>query len=230
MIDRYSRKEMVKVWEQQNKYQTWLEVELAVCKALNTVGIIPNDDYENIINKTNFDTDTIDEIEKNTKHDVIAFLTNVAEYVGESAKWIHYGMTSSDMLDTATALQCVQAGTMILESIEKLNSQLKIKALKYKNTLCIGRSHGIHAEPTSFGLKFVLWYDEMSRNIVRLKQAIEMIAVGKISGAVGNFAHLSPEIEELTCRYLNLKPAKISTQIIQRDNHAHFLTDRKSVV
>ena len=224
MIARYSKIEMEQVWSSQNKYQCWLDVEIAACKAMNKIGLMPDNDLFEILNKASFDAAKIDEIEQVTKHDVIAFLTNVAEYIGESSRWIHYGMTSSDMLDTSTALQCKQAGELLLQSINDLCSALQKRAIEHKNTLCIGRSHGIHAEPTSFGLKFALWFDEMQRNIDRLKQAIQRISVGKISGAVGNFAHLCPEIEKLACEYLSLKPAKISTQIIQRDNHAEFLT------
>ncbi|MCL2063350.1 MAG: adenylosuccinate lyase [Candidatus Cloacimonetes bacterium] len=224
MIARYSRPEMMQVWTSESKYQSWLEVELAVCKAMNKIGLIPDADLQNILTKAQFDTEKIDEIESNTKHDVIAFLTNVAEFVGESSRWLHFGMTSSDMLDTALALQCRKAGVLILQSLKELCNSLKKRAIEFKDTLCIGRSHGIHAEPTSFGLKFVLWYDEMNRNIERIEQAIERISVGKISGAVGNFAHISPEVEILTCEYLGLKPSKISTQIIQRDTHAEFLT------
>ena len=224
MLARYSLPEMEKIWTSQNKYQTWLYVEIAVCKALNKLGIIPNDDLQIILEKADFDTNKIDEIEKVTKHDVIAFLTNVAEYIGKPARWIHYGMTSSDMLDTATALLCKQAGDLLFQKMSSLCVALRKRALEHKNTICIGRTHGIHAEPTSFGLKFALWYDEMQRNIVRLKRSIETISVGKISGAVGNFAHLSPKIEELACAYLDLNPSKISTQIIQRDIHAEYIS------
>lgn len=223
MIARYSKKEMESIWTSQNRYQCWLDVELAACKAMNKYNIIPEDDLKNILGKADFNADKIDEIELVTKHDVIAFLTNVAEYVGESARWIHYGMTSSDVLDTATALQCKQAGELLLESMNKFCEALKTRALEYKDTLCIGRSHGIHAEPTSFGLKFALWYDEMQRNLSRMKSAIERISVGQISGAVGNYAHLSPLIEEETCRHLKIKPVNIATQVIQRDRHAEFL-------
>ena len=223
MIARYSKKEMEDIWTSQNRYQCWLDVEIAACKAMNEYKIIPDDDLKNILEKANFNADKIDEIELVTKHDVIAFLTNVAEYVGDSARWIHFGMTSSDVLDTATALQCKQAGELLLTGMNKFCEALKKRALEYKDTLCIGRSHGIHAEPTSFGLKFALWYDEMQRNINRMKNAIERISVGQISGAVGNYAHLSPKIEESACKHLNLKPVNISTQVIQRDRHAEFL-------
>jgi len=223
MIKRYSRPEMSRIWELKNRYQCMLDVELAACRAMNETGIIPDEDLENILENADFNVERIDEIEKVTKHDVIAFLTCVAEYVGPSSRWIHYGMTSSDVLDTATSLQLLQAGGIIERDLMKLSEELKLRAEEYQNTLCIGRSHGIHAEPTSFGLKFALWYDEMQRNLRRLETAIESISVGQISGAVGNYAHLSPEIEILACEYLDLKPVNISTQVIQRDRIAEFL-------
>jgi len=224
MIARYSRAEMAKIWDLQNRFQAMLEVELAVCKAMNNLGIIPTADLEEITEKADFDVERIAEIESTTKHDVIAFLTNVSEYVGTSSHWIHYGMTSSDVLDTATSLQLKQAGELILRDLETFSEVLKIKAKEYKHTICVGRSHGIHAEPTSFGLKFGLWYDEMQRNVKRMQLAIENISVGKISGAVGNYAHISPQIEELTCRYLDLEPVNVSTQIIQRDRISEYLS------
>ena len=223
MIERYSRPEMSRIWELKNRYQCMLDVELAACRAMNETGIIPDEDLENILENADFNEERIDEIEKVTKHDVIAFLTCVAEYVGPSSRWIHYGMTSSDVLDTATSLQLLQAGGIIERDLMKLSEELKLRAEEYQNTLCIGRSHGIHAEPTSFGLKFALWYDEMQRNLRRLETAIESISVGPISGAVGNYAHLSPEIELLTCEYLDLTPVNVSTQVIQRDRIAEFL-------
>ena len=223
MIARYSREEMEKIWDLQNRFQCMLDVEIAACKAMNENGIIPDEDLSNIVEKADFDVEQIAEIEKTTKHDVIAFLENVAEYVGPSSRWIHFGMTSSDVLDTATSLQLQQAGELILRDLEKFSEVLKMKAREYKHTLCIGRSHGIHAEPTTFGLKFALWFDEMQRNIQRMENAIEIISVGQISGAVGNYAHLSPEIEEITCKLLGLKPVNISTQIIQRDRISEYL-------
>jgi len=223
MIARYSREEMVKIWDLQNRFQCMLDVEIAACKAMNEIGIIPDKDLGNIVEKADFDVGQIAEIEKITKHDVIAFLTNVTEYVGPSSRWIHFGMTSSDVLDTATSLQLQQAGELILRDLEKFSGVLKMKAREYKHTLCIGRSHGIHAEPTTFGLKFALWFDEMQRNIQRMERAIDIISVGQISGAVGNYAHLSPEIEEITCKLLGLKPVNISTQIIQRDRISEYL-------
>lgn len=223
MIARYSREEMAKIWDLQNRFQCMLDVEIAACKAMNEIGIIPDEDLSNIVEKADFDVDQIAEIEKTTKHDVIAFLDNIAEYVGPSSRWIHFGMTSSDVLDTATSLQLQQAGELILRDLEKFSEVLKMKAREYKHTLCIGRSHGIHAEPTTFGLKFALWFDEMQRNIQRMENAIEIISVGQISGAVGNYAHLSPQIEESTCKLLGLKPVNISTQIIQRDRISEYL-------
>lgn len=224
MIDRYSRPEMKHIWSQQNKYQCWLDVELAACKAMNKLGIIPDNDLKVILEKANFDADRVDEIELTTKHDVIAFLTNVAEYVGEPSRWIHYGMTSSDVLDTALALQMKQAVDLIIPQLDQLCLALEKKALEYKDLLSIGRSHGIHAEPTSFGLKFALWYDETKRNIGRLKNALKSISVGQFSGAVGNYAHISPKIEEIACEYLKLQPVNIATQVIQRDRHSELLT------
>lgn len=223
MIARYSQPEMAKIWELQNRYQCMLDVEIAACRAMQQVGIIPEEELDQIVQKADFDVDRIAEIEKETKHDVIAFLTNVAEFVGPASRWIHYGMTSSDVLDTATSVQLKQAGNLILRDLEKLAEVLKIKAKEYKYTICIGRSHGIHAEPTTFGLKFALWYDEMQRNITRLLNAIETVSVGQISGAVGNYAHLAPEIEEITCSELELNPVNISTQIIQRDRISEFM-------
>jgi len=224
MIPRYTLPEMEKIWTIQNRLQCWLDVELAACRAMYDKGIIPHEDYQNIVSKAEFDVECVEEIEAITKHDVIAFLTNVAEYVGPSSRWIHYGMTSSDVLDTATSLQLKQSGELLLSQLTHLAETLKLKAREYKHTLCMGRSHGIHAEPTSFGLKFALWFDETQRNIKRLNEAIATVSVGQFSGAVGNYAHLDPDIEELACKYLDLTPVNISTQVIQRDRHAHFLS------
>jgi adenylosuccinate lyase len=223
MIKRYSRDEIAKIWDLQNRFQCMLDVEIAACKAMNEIGIIPDKDLKDIVEKADFDIERIAEIEETTKHDVVAFLTNVGEYVGPSSRWIHFGMTSSDILDTATSLQLKQASELILRDLEKFSEVLKMKAREYKHTLCIGRSHGIHAEPTTFGLKFALWYDEMQRNIQRMNDAIKITSVGQISGAVGNYAHLSPEIEIITCKLLDLKPVNISTQVIQRDRISQFM-------
>ncbi len=224
MIERYTRKEMGNVWNIENRFRAMLNVEIAACKAMNKLGIIPDEDLKNIVEKADFDVDRILEIEATTKHDVIAFLTNVSEYVGPSARFIHFGMTSSDVLDTATALQMKEAGELILKDLEEFSEVLKRKAVKYKETLCIGRSHGIHAEPITFGFKFALYYDEMQRNIKRMKDAIKSVSVGQISGAVGNYVHLSPKVEEIACGILELKPVNISTQVIQRDRHSEFLS------
>ncbi len=223
MISRYCLPEMERVWTQQNRYECWLEVELAAARAMHELGIIPDADWQAISDKADFSCERVEEIEAVTRHDVIAFLTNVAEYVGEPARWIHFGLTSSDTLDTATALQLKQSGELILAELHRLAETLKLKAREHRRTICMGRSHGIHAEPTSFGLKFALWHDETKRNIDRLQSAIETVAVGQFSGAVGNFAHLDPSVEELACKHLDLKPANVSTQVLQRDRHAFFL-------
>jgi len=223
MIKRYARAEMERIWTAENRYECWLEVELAACRAMHELGVIPAEDLEQILDKADFDADRIDEIEAVTRHDVIAFLTNVAEYVGPASRWIHYGLTSSDVLDTATALQLRQSGLLILSELNRLSEVLKLQAKAYRNTICMGRSHGIHAEPTSFGLKFALWYDETQRNIKRLQEAIDTVSVGQLSGAVGNYAHIDPQVEAIACKYMELKPVNISTQVIQRDRHAFFL-------
>ncbi len=214
---------MERIWTQQNRYECWLEVELAAARAMHELGIIPDADWQTISEKADFDAERIDEIEAVTRHDVIAFLTNVAEFVGEPARWLHFGLTSSDVLDTATALQLKQSGELILTELHRLAEILKLKAREHRNTLCMGRTHGIHAEPTSFGLKFALWHDETKRNIQRLQDAIETVAVGQFSGAVGNYAHIDPRVEEQACKDLDLTPVNISTQVIQRDRHAAFL-------
>ncbi|MBM4404286.1 MAG: adenylosuccinate lyase [Candidatus Cloacimonetes bacterium] len=224
MIKRYSLPAMERIWSAQNRLECWLEVELAACRAMYELGIIPSNDWEQISARADFNLDRVEEIEAVTKHDVIAFLTNVAEYVGAPSRWIHYGMTSSDVLDTATAMQLKQSGELILTELYRLAETLKLRAREHKKTLCMGRSHGIHAEPTSFGLKFALWFDETQRNIKRLNDAIDAVAVGQFSGAVGNYAHLPPEVELLACKYLDLEPDNISTQVIQRDRHAQFVT------
>jgi adenylosuccinate lyase len=224
MIERYSRNIMKKIWSEENKFRKWLDVELAACEAWNKLGIIPDDALKNILEKADFNVKRINEIEKEVKHDVIAFLTSVAEFVGEDSRFIHKGMTSSDVLDTAYNLQLKEAGEILLEDLANLKTVLKEKAFQYKTTPMIGRSHGIHAEPITFGLKMALWYDETKRNIQRLKRAIDVISVGKISGAVGTFANIDPFIEEFVCKKLSLKPAPVSTQIVQRDRHAEFFT------
>lgn len=224
MIERYTRPEMGKIWEDEFKYKTWLQIEILACEARAQLGQIPNEDVEVIKSKANFDVKKILEIEETTQHDVIAFLTNVAEYVGPESRHIHYGMTSSDILDTTLSFQMKTAGELLLKQMVQLKNSLKVRAIEHKNTLCIGRTHGIHAEPTTMGLKFALWYEEIKRNILRLEAAVENIAVGQISGAVGTFDHLSPKVEEFICEKMGLKPAPISTQVIQRDRHAEYLS------
>ncbi len=224
MIERYTRPEMGKIWEDDFKYQTWLQIEILACEARAELGQIPKEDVELIKQKAKFDVKKILEIEETTQHDVIAFLTNVAEYVGPVSRHIHYGMTSSDILDTTLSFQMKTAGEILLKDLEELKSILKEKAIEYKNTLCVGRTHGIHAEPTTMGLKFALWFEETKRNIERLKSAIERISVGQISGAVGTFEHLSPKVEEYVCKKMGLTPAPVSTQVIQRDRHAEYLS------
>jgi len=223
MIPRYTRPEMGAIWTDEHKYETWLKVEIAACEAQAELGRIPQEAVTNIRKKANFSVDRILEIESEVKHDVIAFLTNVAEYVGEDARYIHLGMTSSDLLDTSLALLMKEAGNIIIDDLTNLRKVLKRQALAHKNTICIGRSHGIHAEPYSFGLKFALWYDEMGRNLERMKRAIHAVSKGQISGAIGTFAFIDPAVEEKVCEKLGLQPAPITTQIIQRDIHAEFM-------
>lgn len=224
MIQRYTRPEMGSIWEDQNKYAIWLEIEILACEAQSELGLIPKQDVKTIREKARFDVDAILEIEQTTKHDVIAFLTNVAEYVGPSSRFIHMGMTSSDVLDTCLAVQMKQSGELLLTSLHTLKSVLSSKAKEYKYAVCVGRTHGIHAEPTTFGLKCALWYEECKRNITRLEHAIKHAATGKISGAVGTFEHLSPFVEEYVCSKLGLSHAPVSTQVVQRDRHAEFLS------
>jgi len=224
MIERYTLPEMGKIWEDKFKFGTWLKIEILACEARAKMGDIPKKEVEIIKAKANFDVKKILEIEEITKHDVIAFLTNVADYVGPESRHIHYGMTSSDILDTTLSFQMKAAGGLIRKRLIDLKKALKDRAIEHKNTVCIGRSHGVHAEPTSMGLKFALWFEETKRNLLRLEKAIETISVGQISGAVGTFEHLSPEVEKYVCEKMDLKPAPVSTQVIQRDRHAEFLT------
>ena len=224
MIPRYTRPEMGKIWMDHRKLETWLEIELLVCEALAELGEIPAEVVREIREKASFDAHRVDEIEKVTKHDVLAFLTNVGESIGPLSRYLHYGLTSSDILDTSLALLLKEASDLILQDLHKLLKVLKEKALQYKETLMIGRSHGVHAEPITFGLKMALWYDETKRNLSRMERAKEAVSVGKISGVVGTFAHIHPFVEEFVCGRLGLKPAPISTQIIQRDHHAEFFT------
>jgi len=224
MLERYSREGMKQIWTEENKYRTWLKVEILAAEAWAELGVIPKEAAEEIRAKADFDEKRILEIEKETRHDVIAFLTNVAEYVGPAARYLHWGLTSSDMLDTAMALRMKEAMDIIIEDVEECLETIKRRALEHKNTVMIGRSHGIHAEPITFGLKLAIWYDEMKRNLKRLKAARETISTGKISGAVGTFAHVDPRVEEYVCEKLGLKPAPVSNQIVQRDRYAEVFT------
>jgi len=215
---------MGRIWEDQNKYQRWLDVELAVTETLASKGIVPREDAATIKTKANFSVDRINQIELETKHDVIAFTTSVAEFVGPASRYFHFGLTSSDVLDTAMALQVVDASRLIAAGITRLLDVLKKRAHEFKTTVAVGRTHGIHAEPTTFGLRLALWYDEVRRQELRFQEATETMRVGKLSGAVGTFAHLSPEIEEESLAKLGLKPASVATQVIQRDRYAHYIS------
>ncbi len=222
MIPRYTRPVMAKIWSPENKYQKWLEVEILACEALSQLGFIPSRDLSQIKKKARFSVERIEELEQTTKHDVIAFLTNVAEHVGPASRHIHLGLTSSDVLDTSYAVLLKEASEILIEDLKALQAVIKVQALAHKKTVMIGRSHGIHAEPITFGLKMAIWYDEAGRNLRRLTQARETIAVGKISGAVGTFAHIPPAVETYVCRNLGLKPAPASSQIVQRDRYAEY--------
>jgi len=224
MIERYTTPKMGAIWNDQNKYRKWMEIEILACEAMAELGKIPIEDAKQIREKADFNIERIYEVEEVTQHDVIAFLTVMGEYVGESSKYIHYGMTSSDVLDTSLAVMMKEAGELLLEGLEKVDEILAAKAVEHKQTLMIGRTHGIHAEPVTFGLKMALWLAENRRNIVRLKSAIATVSVGKISGAVGTFANINPFVEEYVCKHLGLQPAEVSTQILQRDRHAEFMT------
>lgn len=224
MIDRYTLPEMGSVWEARNRFQKMLDVEIYACEAMVDLGMVPREAYEDIKNKAGFEISRIEEIEAVTRHDVIAFLTAVGEKVGDASKYIHMGMTSSDVLDTALSSQMKEAAELLIARLRKLRDVLADKAKKHKYTLEVGRTHGIHAEPVTFGLKMALWTMEVDRCIERLLKAKEVISVGKISGAVGTFANIDPQVEEHVCRRLDLKPALVSTQVIQRDRHAEFVT------
>ncbi|PLX79873.1 MAG: adenylosuccinate lyase [Desulfuromonas sp.] len=222
MIPRYTRPEMAAIWEPENRFRIWLEIETLACEKMADLGIIPADSVKIIREKGDFDVERIDEIEAEVKHDVIAFLTSVAEYVGPEARYIHQGMTSSDVLDTCLSVQLTQAADQLLNDLEMVLESIKVRAMEHKNTVCMGRSHGIHAEPVTFGLKLAGWYAEMDRNRTRLRAAREGIATGAISGAVGTFANIDPVVEEYVCEKLGLKPEPVSTQVIPRDRHAEF--------
>ena len=224
MVERYARKEMSNKWTQQAKYEAWLKVELAAVKSWNKLGLISNDDCEKICKNAKFDVVRIDEIEKTTKHDVIAFLTSVNENLSDESRFLHYGMTSSDCIDTAMALQIKDSLELIITDIQELLEALKIRAMEHKNTLMVGRSHGIHGEPITFGLVLAIWYDEIKRALELLEHSKKVISVGKLSGAMGNLAHAPIEFEEITCEILGLTPAPASNQVIQRDRYAQVMS------
>lgn len=224
MVERYAREEMSSKWNIQAKYQAWLDVELAVVKAWNKLGLIPDDDAEKIIKNASFSVERIDAIEAVTRHDLIAFTGSVAESLGEESRWFHYGMTSSDTVDTAVALQMRDSLELIIKDVEMVMESIKKRALEHKMTLMVGRSHGIHGEPITFGLVLAVWYDEMARHLKNLKETMDVISVGQISGAMGNFAHAPLELEEIACKELGLQSAPASNQVIQRDRYARLAT------
>jgi len=223
LIDRYTRPEMGRIWSDENKYRCWLTVEIAASQALARAGIVPQTAADAIRDRGDFTVDRINEIEAEVHHDVIAFTTAVAEHIGPEARWLHYGLTSTDVVDTAQALQLKAASSIIRAGIIGLSEVLRRRALEFQHTPAIGRTHGIHAEPTTFGLKLLLWYSEMQRNLVRFDAAAEDLRVGKLSGAVGTFGHLKPEHEEAICSELGLRPVPIATQVVQRDRHAAYI-------
>ena len=224
MIPRYTRPEMGRIWEDENRYSKWLDVEIAACEAMAEEGIVPQEALKTIKQKAAFEVERILETEKQTRHDVIAFLTNLEEHIGPDSRYIHLGLTSSDVLDTSFALLLKEAMERIIRGAREFMEVIKKRAMEHKYTPMIGRSHGIHAEPITLGLKLAVWYEEMARDVRRLEQALDMISYGKISGAVGTFANVSPRVEAYVCKKLGLKPAPISTQIIQRDRHAQYFT------
>lgn len=223
MIERYTRQEMGRLWEPENRFRKWLDVEIAVCEAWAELGKIPKSALKGIKERAGFDIRRIDEIEAVVRHDVIAFLTSVAEKVGPESRYIHKGLTSSDIVDTALSLLMREAAAIIIKDIRNLIAVLRDQAFRYKETVCIGRSHGVHAEPMTFGLKFALWYEEAKRNLERMEKAKRAISIGKFSGAVGTFSNIPTEIEEKVCRKLGLKPEPVATQVVQRDRHAEYL-------
>ncbi len=224
MIERYTRPEMGAIWTEENRYNAWLEVEILACEAWAELGIIPKGDVQKIRENAGFNVDRIHEIEEETRHDVVAFTRAVSETLGEERKWVHYGLTSTDVVDTALSYQLNQANDLLIKDIEKFIEVLKAKAQEHKYTVMMGRTHGVHAEPTTFGLKLALWYEEMKRNLERFKTASDNVRFGKLSGAVGTYANIDPFIEQYVCEKLGLQPAPISTQTLQRDRHAHYMS------
>ena len=224
MIARYTGAEMGGIWTDENKYRTWLQIEILACEAMHRLGMVPAADLERIRKRATFSVRRIEQIERKVNHDVIAFLTNVAEYVGPSSRYLHRGLTSSDILDTSLSILMVQAADILIRDTKELRRTVASKARRYKDTPMMGRTHGVHAEPITFGLKLAVMYDEFGRALRRLEEAREIIAVGQLSGAVGTHAHIDPFVETYVCRKLGLRPAAISTQILQRDRHAHYVT------
>ncbi|HOW35558.1 MAG TPA: adenylosuccinate lyase [Candidatus Omnitrophota bacterium] len=223
MIERYTLSKMGNVWSEKHKMDIMLKIEILACEAMTKLGMIPKPAMEKIRKKAKFDIDEVKRIEEKTKHDVVAFIVNVGENLGPESRYLHMGLTSSDLLDTSLSVQCLEASDILIADVKKLLNVLKEKIKKYKDTVCVARTHGVHAEPMTFGLKLAVWYDEMRRNLERLEQARENIRVGKLSGAVGTFANIDPFVEEYVCEKLNLKPSNIANQIIQRDHHCFFL-------
>src|SRR5690625_4791251 len=224
MIERYTREEMGKIWTEKNKYQAWLEVEILACEAWAELGVIPKEDVQAIRKNASFSVERIYEIEKETRHDVVAFTRTVSESLGPERRWVHYGLTSTDVVDTALSYLIKQANDIIRKDLEDFIDVLKAKAIEYKHTVMMGRTHGVHAEPTTFGLKMALWYEEMKRNLERFNEAAERVEFGKLSGAVGTYANIDPSVEAYVCRELGLSPAPLSTQTLQRDRHAAYMS------
>lgn len=224
MIDRYTREEMGAIWTEENKYNAWLEVEILACEAWAELGIIPRADVEEMRKKAAFTVERIYEIEQETRHDVVAFTRTVSESLGPERKWVHYGLTSTDVVDTALSYLLKQANTIIRADLERFIDVLKEKAIEHKHTVMMGRTHGVHAEPTTFGLKLALWYEEMKRNLERFNEAAARVEFGKLSGAVGTYANIDPFVEEYVCKHLGLSPAPLSTQTLQRDRHAAYIS------
>lgn len=223
MITRYSLPKMASIWSDQNKFQKMLDIEILACEAMADLGKVPRKELKKIKSKAKFNVKRIEKIEQKTRHDIIAFLHNIAEHVGSASRFVHQGLTSSDVLDTTLSVQMKEAAVILIDDLKKLRSELRKKAKKYKLTMVVGRSHGVHAEPTTFGLKLALFFDEINRSIERIEGAKRIISVGKISGPVGNYSNIDPYVENYVCKKLDLKPANISTQVLQRDRHADYM-------
>lgn len=223
MIERYIREEMGRIWSEENKYDAWLEVEILACEAWSELGIIPKEDVQQLRENASYDMNRILEIEQETRHDVVAFTRAVSETLGDEKKWVHYGLTSTDVVDTAQSYRIKQANDIIRKDLHQFIDILKEKAIEHKHTVMMGRTHGVHAEPTTFGLKLALWYEEMKRNLARFEQAAQHIEYGKLSGAVGTYANIDPFVEKYVCKKLGLRPAPVSTQTLQRDRHAAYI-------